>query len=67
MALKHTITEEVFTNSILIYPHFDEHKIREFFWRRRNSFFSTLYEEKINQLCPELSYQCTILDYYSTI
>ncbi len=67
MALKHTIDQEVYTNSLLIYPNFDEDKISEFFWRRRNSYFSTCYEQKITQYPPDLSYQCSVLDYHSSI
>ena len=67
MAIKHTISEEVYTNSILIYPHFDEDSIAEYFWRRKNPFFSTSYEQKINQYTPDLAYQCSVLDYRSTI
>ena len=67
MTLKHTIDQEVYTNSILIYPHFDEEKIQEFHWRRKNCYLNPSYEQKISQKTPDLSYQCSILDYRSTI
>ena len=67
MALKHTIDQEVYTNSLIFYPNFDEDKITDYYWRRRNSSFSSSYEQKIMQYPPELSYQCSVLDYRSTI
>ena len=67
MTLKQTIDQEVFTNSLLIYPNFDEDKIIEFYWRRRNPIFLNINEQKIIQHFPELSYQCSLLDYGATI
>lgn len=67
MALKHTIAQTVFTNSLLIYPNGEQQQIKEFYWRRKNSPFSMEYEQRIEQNPPELTYQCTIMDYKSTI
>lgn len=67
MTLKQSIDQDVYTNSLLIYPYFDEENLTEFYWRRRNPFFFTNYYQKINQHLPDLSYQCTILDYNSVI
>lgn len=67
MTLKHIIGQEVYTNSILIYPHFDEENIKEFYWQKKYSYLNPSHEQKIFQKNPDLSYQCSILDYRSTV
>lgn len=67
MTLRYAINQEVYTNSLLIYPHFDESEIFEFYWQRRDSFFFGSTEQRINQLSSDLSFQCSVLDYRSMI
>lgn len=59
------IGEEVYTNSLLISPNPNDSSIKEFSWLRRNSYFCSAKERPI--ITDELFYQCTILDYLSTI
>ena len=49
MTLRYAINQEVFTNSLLIYPHFDESDIFEFYWQRRDSFFFGSSEQRIKK------------------
>ena len=60
------IAREVFTNSFLICPPLQE-PITHFYWQRNRPHFHPSSVQMVPQSVPELSYQCTLLDYHSTI
>ena len=41
MQRQYEIEQEIYTNSFLIYPHFDEDNLTQFYWQRKNPYFST--------------------------
>ena len=67
MSVRQQIKDDLYTNSLLISPISNEEHVSTSFWVKKNSMFSCYKEKTMNPSVSLPYYQCTLLDYLSTI